>query len=79
MSDRSLGLPSGVVLVVPYDAAWPVLFEAERARLEQVFAERGLRVTVEHSGSTAVPGLAAKPVLDILGGYEADAVASLAS
>ena len=51
------------VQVVPYDEAWPQLFEAEA---EQIRAALGseLRV-IEHVGSTSVPGLAAKPVIDI--------------
>jgi GrpB-like predicted nucleotidyltransferase (UPF0157 family) len=65
----SLGLESGTVRVAEYDSAWPVLFEAEADRLRQCFATVGLRVTLEHMGSTAVPGLAAKPIIDILGGY----------
>lgn len=52
-------------IVVPYDPEWPRLFEAERARLETVLApwlERG----IHHIGSTAVPGLAAKPIIDMM-------------
>jgi len=51
------------VIVTEYDPQWPVWFEA----LARVYhrALRGLGVTVEHVGSTAVPGLAAKPILDI--------------
>ena len=54
-------------IVVPYDPEWPRLFEAERARLEAVLApwlERG----IHHIGSTAVPGLAAKPIIDMIAG-----------
>jgi GrpB-like predicted nucleotidyltransferase (UPF0157 family) len=65
----SLGLESGAVRVVPYDSTWPSLFSAEAQRLQQRFAAAGLLVVLEHTGSTAVPGLAAKPVLDILAGY----------
>jgi GrpB-like predicted nucleotidyltransferase (UPF0157 family) len=65
----TLGLESGVVRLVPYDPAWRTLFSAEAERLQKLFAAAGLLVTLEHSGSTAVPGLAAKPILDILGGY----------
>lgn len=54
------------VNVVPYQADWPRLFEAERERLEG--ALRGLEARVEHSGSTSVPGLAAKPIIDIVVG-----------
>jgi GrpB-like predicted nucleotidyltransferase (UPF0157 family) len=58
--------------LVPYDPAWPGLFAAEAERLQKLFAAAGLVVTMEHMGSTAIPGLAAKPVLDILGGYAKD-------
>jgi GrpB-like predicted nucleotidyltransferase (UPF0157 family) len=59
--------------LVPYDPVWPDLFAAERERLLGLFAAAGLAVTLEHIGSTAIPGLAAKPILDILGGYPEDA------
>ncbi|MEJ7873081.1 MAG: GrpB family protein, partial [Rubrobacteraceae bacterium] len=50
--------------VVPYDPVWPHLFALERSRVEAV---AGPWVeTVEHIGSTAVPGLDAKPVIDLL-------------
>lgn len=65
----SLGLESGTVRVAPYDCTWPSLFAAEAERLQQRFAAAGLAVVLEHTGSTAVPGLAAKPILDILAGY----------
>ncbi|NNL65824.1 MAG: GrpB family protein [Myxococcales bacterium] len=56
MSDR--------VVVAPWDPAWPARFEHERDRLLPLF-EPG-RVRIEHVGSTAVPGLAAKPIVDVL-------------
>lgn len=62
----SLGLPSGVVRVVPYDPAWATLFAAEAERLRAMAGSLDLQL--EHVGSTAVPGLVAKPILDILGG-----------
>jgi GrpB-like predicted nucleotidyltransferase (UPF0157 family) len=52
-----------VIEVVPYDAAWPAAFEAEAHALRKVLGALALRV--EHVGSTAVPGLDAKPVIDI--------------
>ena len=70
---ETLGLERGVVRVVDYDAAWPALFAAESARLTRLLADGGLPIALEHMGSTAVPGLPAKPVLDILGGYPAGA------
>lgn len=68
----SLGLESGTVRVVPYDPAWVSLFAAEVARIRAVLTP-DLPLTLEHMGSTAVPGLAAKPILDLLGGYPPDA------
>ncbi|MGZ3374202.1 MAG: GrpB family protein [Gemmatimonadaceae bacterium] len=65
----TLGLESGMVRLEPYDPAWPGLFAAEAERLQKLFAAAGLVVMLEHTGSTAIPGLASKPVLDILGGY----------
>ncbi len=70
---ETLGLERGVVRVVDYDPAWPALFAAEAARLTRLLADAGLSIALEHMGSTAVPGLPAKPVLDILGGYSAGA------
>ncbi len=57
------------VRVVDYDPAWPARFAAERALLEETI---GSWITggIHHVGSTAVPGLAAKPVIDILVGVE---------
>ncbi len=54
------------VNIVPYDDRWPERFEAERAILRAVFA--GIDAEVEHVGSTAVPGLGAKPIVDIVVG-----------
>jgi len=65
----SLGLESGVVRLVACDPTWPALFQAEAARIATGVSPTGIRI--EHVGSTAVPGLPAKPVLDILAGYHA--------
>ena len=51
--------------IVEYDPAWPAMFEAERARLVTVLAP-WLAGPIEHIGSTAVPGLIAKPIIDIM-------------
>jgi GrpB-like predicted nucleotidyltransferase (UPF0157 family)/GNAT superfamily N-acetyltransferase len=58
------------ILIAPHDSQWPAQFEAERARLEAGLA--GLPLQIEHVGSTAVPGLAAKPIIDIVVGLAAD-------
>lgn len=51
------------IVVVPYDPAWPVLFHSLKERLWPAVA--GHALAIEHVGSTSVPGLAAKPVIDI--------------
>jgi len=51
------------VEVVSYDPSWPVRYEQMRSRLAHVLGPTAARI--EHVGSTAVPGLAAKPVVDI--------------
>lgn len=56
--------PVARVEIVDYDSRWPLRFERERERLQQALAGRARRI--EHIGSTAVPGLAAKPIVDIL-------------
>lgn len=50
--------------LVPYDAAWTARFRLEHERLLKTLGDRAVRI--EHIGSTAVPNLAAKPVVDIL-------------
>lgn len=54
-----------LVQIVSYDQKWPELFEQEAAAIKNVFAENRM-VRVEHYGSTSVPGLTAKPIIDIL-------------
>jgi GrpB-like predicted nucleotidyltransferase (UPF0157 family) len=56
------------VELAPYDSAWPRKFEAERTRLVSLFP--GVFCEIEHFGSTAIPGMSAKPIIDILGGVE---------
>jgi GrpB-like predicted nucleotidyltransferase (UPF0157 family) len=55
------------VRLVPYDPSWPQRFEAERDRILKAIGDR-IVGGVHHVGSTAVPGLEAKPVIDILVG-----------
>jgi GrpB-like predicted nucleotidyltransferase (UPF0157 family) len=68
---NSLGLESNAVRVVGYDMRWPALFHSEANRIRAAVAATGLpQLALEHIGSTAVPGLAAKPILDIGAGYK---------
>ena len=54
----------GRIEVVDYDPEWPRLFEREADRIRAVLGKRA--VQLEHVGSTSVPGLAAKPIIDIM-------------
>lgn len=68
MDERSqLGDES--VRLVTYDPRWPVRFEEERAALSEAIGE-WVTGGIHHVGSTVVPGLEAKPVIDILVGVE---------
>lgn len=55
--------PRRDIAVVPYDPAWPTVFERLRERIVGVLGFRAL--AIEHIGSTSVPGVTAKPVIDI--------------
>lgn len=55
---------NGPVLLVEYDPQWPQQFAEEAAEVRRALGDRALRI--EHVGSTAVPGLAAKPKIDML-------------
>lgn len=63
-----IGLIGGVeklkITIVDYDAAWPNKFAQHAARIAGALGDTALRI--EHIGSTSVPGLAAKPIIDIL-------------
>jgi GrpB-like predicted nucleotidyltransferase (UPF0157 family) len=58
------GPEPGPIVLVDYDPAWAERFEHERQRIEAALGPDARRV--EHIGSTSVPGLAAKPIIDIV-------------
>jgi GrpB-like predicted nucleotidyltransferase (UPF0157 family) len=55
---------SGKVQIVNYDREWPNLFTHEAERVRNAPGPRALQI--EHTGSTSVPGLAAKPIINML-------------
>src|SRR5580658_7485363 len=55
---------SSRILLVDYDPQWPGLFTRESDRIMAALGHRAFRI--EHTGSTAVPGLVAKPIIDVL-------------
>jgi GrpB-like predicted nucleotidyltransferase (UPF0157 family) len=63
----TIGEPSradGPITLVEYDPEWPAQYEQEAARILAALGDREL--VLEHAGSTSVPGLAAKPIIDIV-------------
>ena len=59
-----LTLHQGTITLVDSDPNWPILFEREARRIRQVLGPAV--VQLEHAGSTSVPGLVAKPIIDII-------------
>lgn len=57
------------IIIAQYNPEWPRMFDVEKARLVDVLS--GWSIQVEHIGSTSVPGLAAKPVIDCMMGVDA--------
>lgn len=57
------GVEQRAIVLVPYDPGWPARFETERRRIEAALGPVARRV--DHVGSTAVPGLSAKPIIDV--------------
>lgn len=57
------GLKRGTVKLVPYDPEWEENFKDEAKRLKSVFGDYAL--SIEHIGSTGIPAVLAKPILDI--------------
>ncbi len=55
---------STVVVVVDYDSQWPIVYKKEKAEIIRAIGDKV--VAIEHIGSTAVPGLGAKPIIDIM-------------
>jgi GrpB-like predicted nucleotidyltransferase (UPF0157 family) len=60
-------VPSVPIALAPYDPDWPTRFEEERLRLECVLAP-WLAAGLHHIGSTAIPGISAKPIIDMMAG-----------
>jgi len=52
------------VIVIDYDPQWSILYKKEKAEILRVIGDKV--VAIEHIGSTAVPGLGAKPIIDIM-------------
>jgi GrpB-like predicted nucleotidyltransferase (UPF0157 family) len=55
---------NGSITLCPYSKKWPLLYEQERLKI--LHALKGQKIAVEHVGSTSVPGLSAKPIIDLI-------------
>lgn len=66
---KHVGLMRGTVRLLPYDDAWSRLFENEKKRL--LTSLGNIIIEVEHTGSTSIPGLAAKPLIDMMASMKA--------
>ena len=58
------GVEKREIIIAEYDPAWPAKFERHASTIARVLGSSALQI--EHIGSTSVPGLAAKPIIDIL-------------
>ena len=58
------GVEKRELVIADYDPAWPVAYQQQAARIRAALG--GQALLIEHIGSTSVPGLAAKPIIDIL-------------
>ena len=65
LEDRIKRVLQEEVSIVPYDPAWPSMFAEEKRHLLACLPSRLVR-RIEHFGSTSIPGLAAKPIVDML-------------
>jgi GrpB-like predicted nucleotidyltransferase (UPF0157 family) len=61
---------TGTIVIAEYDPRWPKMYGIEEQRIRQALGE--LLVDIEHIGSTSVPGLAAKPRIDIMPGLASE-------
>ena len=52
------------IIIVPYDPQWPLLYEEEKTRILGAIGHK--TIAIEHIGSIAVPGLGAKPIIDLM-------------
>lgn len=76
MREAETGQEQREILVEPYSPEWPELYRNEASLLAEVFGD--LLAAIHHIGSTAVPGLPAKPVIDIIiGVYDFERVDEL--
>ncbi len=57
-------MDTGQVIIVDYDPNWPQMYEQEKARIQDAIGE--YLIDIQHVGSTSIPGLSAKPIIDIM-------------
>lgn len=65
-----LGLDKGKVMLTEYDPKWKEIFKDEKELLKKIFEEVGLKSRIRHVGSTSIPLIKSKPIIDIAIGFE---------
>lgn len=65
-----MSLMKSPIVLEPHNAGWAALFDVERLAMENV--NEGWFTSIHHVGSTSIPGIAAKPIIDILASLERD-------
>jgi GrpB-like predicted nucleotidyltransferase (UPF0157 family) len=68
ISNKKIGLPRGTVALYPYTKAWKRIFEEEKEILQANLGNT--IIDIQHIGSTSIPGMIAKPIIDIAIGVE---------
>jgi GrpB-like predicted nucleotidyltransferase (UPF0157 family) len=63
-----IGLKKGKVILAPYSKEWPMWFEREKNLLQEALGS--LALDIQHVGSTSIPGMSAKPIIDIAVGIK---------
>ncbi len=64
-----IGLEKEIVRLIDYQPEWPELFEIEKNKLQNILGNS--HILIEHIGSTSIPGIKAKPIIDIMIGINA--------
>ncbi|CAN7362279.1 GrpB family protein [Bosea sp. LjRoot237] len=67
-NDFGLGLRQGAVMLVPHNSAWKTAFEIEAETIRSTL--RGRQIDIQHIGSSSIPGIKSKPILDLMVGIE---------
>jgi GrpB-like predicted nucleotidyltransferase (UPF0157 family) len=63
INDNIIGLPKGTVALFPYNIVWKCMYEEEKELLQAILGDN--IIDIQHVGSTSIPGMIAKPIIDV--------------